>query len=63
MTQLNITLVRSGIGSSRKQKAVLRGLGLTKLHKTVVREACPEIRGMIRKVQHLVQVDEIVKER
>ncbi len=63
MRQLKITLVRSGIGSPWKQKAVLRGLGLRKLYKAVVREDRPEIRGMIRKVQHLVQVDEIHKER
>jgi large subunit ribosomal protein L30 len=63
MTQLKITLVRSGIGRPRKQRAVLSGLGLTKLHTTVVRADCPEIRGMIRKVQYLVQVDEIVEER
>jgi large subunit ribosomal protein L30 len=63
MTQLKITLVRSGIGSPRKHRAVLSGLGLTKLHKTVVREDRPEIRGMIRKIQHLVQVDEIAEER
>jgi large subunit ribosomal protein L30 len=62
MTQLKITLVRSGIGIPRKQKAVLSGLGLTKLHKTVVREDRPEILGMIRKIQHLVQVDEIDEE-
>jgi large subunit ribosomal protein L30 len=35
------------------------GLGLTKLHKTVIREDRPEIQGMIRKVRHLVYVEEI----
>jgi large subunit ribosomal protein L30 len=59
VAQLKITLIRSGIGNPRRHKAVLTGLGLTKLHKTVIREDRPEIRGMIRKVQHLVQVDEI----
>jgi large subunit ribosomal protein L30 len=63
VAQLKITLVRSGIGSPRKHKAVLTGLGLTKLHKTVVREDRPEIRGMIRKIEHLVQVAEIAEER
>lgn len=63
MAQLKITLVRSGIGSPQKCKAVLIGLGLTKLHKTVVRKDCPEIRGMIRKIQHLVQVAEVAEER
>jgi large subunit ribosomal protein L30 len=63
VAQLRITLVRSGIGSPRTHKAVLTGLGLTKLQKTVIREDRPEIRGMIRKVQHLVQVDEIAEGR
>jgi len=59
MARIKITLVRSGIGSPQKQKAVLVGLGLTKLHKTVIREDRPEIRGMVQKVRHLVHVDEI----
>jgi large subunit ribosomal protein L30 len=62
MTQLKITLVRSGIGSPRRHRAVLSGLGLTKLHKTVVREDRPEIRGMIRAIQHLVRVNESAEE-
>ena len=61
MAQLKITLIRSGIGSPQKLKAALTGLGLTKLHKTVIRQDRPEVRGMIRKVQHLVWVDEIVE--
>jgi large subunit ribosomal protein L30 len=59
MAQLKITLIRSGIGSPRKLKEALTSLGLTKLHKTVIREDCPEIRGMLRKVQHLIRVDQI----
>jgi large subunit ribosomal protein L30 len=61
VAELKITLIRSGIGSPRKLKEVLAGLGLRRLHKTVVREDRPEIRGMIRKVQHLVRVDEIAE--
>lgn len=61
MAQLKITLIRSGIGSPQKLKQALTGLGLTKLHKSVVRQDRPEIRGMIRKVQHLVLVDEMVE--
>ena len=63
MTQLKITLIRSGIGSPRKLKEALIGLGLTKLYKSVIRQDRPEIRGMIRKVQHLVLVDEIAERR
>jgi large subunit ribosomal protein L30 len=61
VAQLKITLIRSGIGSPQKLKDALTGLGLTKLHKTVIRSDRPEIRGMIRKVQHLVRVDEIAE--
>lgn len=61
MAQLKITLIRSGIGSPRRHREVLVGLGLTRLHKTVVREDRPEVRGMIRKIQHLVRVDEIAE--
>jgi large subunit ribosomal protein L30 len=61
MARLKITLIRSGISSPYTHKAVLTGLGLTKLHKTVIREDRPEIRGMIRKVQHLVHVDAIAE--
>ena len=63
MAQLKITLIRSGIGSPRRHKEVLIGLGLTRLHKTVIREDRPEIRGMLRKVRHLVLVDEIAEGR
>jgi len=63
MAQLKITLMRSGIGSPRTMRETLTGLGLTKLHKSVIRQDRPEIRGMIRKVQHLVLVDEIAERR
>ena len=61
MAQVKITRIRSGIGSPYKLKEALTGLGLTKLHKTVIREDRPEIRGMIRKVQHLIRVDELTE--
>ncbi|RWX44094.1 LSU ribosomal protein L30P [Candidatus Electrothrix aarhusensis] len=53
-----ITQVKSGIGSTKKIRATLVGLGLTKMHKTISRKDTPEIRGMIRKVQHLIKVEE-----
>jgi large subunit ribosomal protein L30 len=55
---VTVTQVKSGIGSTKKIRAVLVGLGLTKMQKTVIRKDTPEIRGMIRKVQHLVRVEE-----
>ncbi len=57
--KLKITLVRSGIARPGKHKVVLIGLGLKKLNKFVIRQDTPEIRGMINKVSHLVQVEEV----
>ena len=54
--KLMITLKRSGIGRPPRQRATLRGLGLTKLHKTVELKDTPETRGMLAKVIHLVDV-------
>ena len=56
--QLKVTLKKSMIGSTKKIRATLVGLGLTKTNKTVVRQDTPEIRGMINKVQHLVVVED-----
>lgn len=55
--QIKVTLKKSKIGSTEKIRATLTGLGLTKLNKSVVRQDTPEIRGMIRKVEHLVEVE------
>lgn len=56
--QLTITLKKSRIGSTKKVCATLIGLGLTKTNKTIIRQDTPEIRGMIKKVAHLVEVKE-----
>ncbi len=55
---ITITQVKSEIGSTKKIRATLVGLGLTKMNKTVTRKDTPEIRGMVNKVQHLVRVEE-----
>jgi len=55
--KIKITLVKSGIARPGKHKVVLAGLGLRKLNHAVVRLDTPEIRGMISKVSHLVQVE------
>lgn len=55
---ITITQTKSGIGSTKKIRATLVGLGLTKMYKSVLRKDTPEIRGMIAKVQHLVRVEE-----
>ena len=53
---LQLTLKRSGIGGTRRQRETLRGLGLTHLEKTVKRNNSPSLQGMIRRVQHLIEV-------
>lgn len=55
---LKVTLRRSVIGEKPKTRATVRGLGLRRLHQTVEHRDSPEIRGMIHKVQHLVEVEE-----
>jgi large subunit ribosomal protein L30 len=57
--QVKIRLVRSLIGRPPKQREVIKGLGLRRIDSEVVRKDCPEIRGMIRKVPHLVKVEEL----
>lgn len=57
--KLKITLVRSMIGHPEAHRKVLRGMGLTKMHKTVVLEDTPCIRGMVFKVSHLVKAEEV----
>lgn len=56
--KLKITLVKSMIGRPEKHRKVLRGMGLTKLNKTVVLENTPAIRGMVGAVSHLVKAEE-----
>jgi large subunit ribosomal protein L30 len=54
---LKVTLVKSGIGRNKKIRETLIGLGLTKLHKTVILKNTPAIRGMIDKVAFMVKVE------
>ena len=55
-----VTVVQTGspIGRRADQEATLKGLGLNKRHRRRVLEDTPAVRGMIRKVQHLVRVEE-----
>ncbi len=55
---LKITLVKSMIGRPEKHRKVLRGMGLTRLNKTVELKDTPALRGMIHKVAHLVRAEE-----
>ena len=56
--KLKITQIKSGIGYNVKQRATLTALKLTRHQKTVIHNDTPQIRGMIFKVSHLVQVEE-----
>lgn len=58
-SKLKITLVKSTISSLDDQIATVRALGLRRIRHSVIREDCPAIRGMIFKVRHLVDVQEI----
>lgn len=57
MAKLKITLTRSLIGRPEDQRATVKALGLGKTNSSVVQEENPAIRGMIRKVEHLVKVE------
>ena len=56
--ELQITLIRSGIGRPQKHRLTLESLGLNKLNKTVVLKDTPQVRGMVNKVSHLLKVVE-----
>lgn len=58
-TKLQVTLRRSLIGSNDRQRATVRGLGLSRRHQSRVLENTPAVRGMIKKVLHLVDVAEV----
>jgi large subunit ribosomal protein L30 len=58
MAKLIITQVRSAIGRPPKQRQTLQGLGLRRIRHSVERLDTPEIRGMVRKISHLVKVEE-----
>jgi large subunit ribosomal protein L30 len=55
--KLRIKQLRSGINRPAKHKTILKGLGLTRLGKVVILNDTPAIRGMVRKVSHLVAVE------
>ena len=59
MAKLKITQVKSGIDRPERQKRTLQALGLRKLHATVEVEGTPQILGMVKKVNHLITVEEL----
>jgi len=59
MKKIRITLVRSQINRPEIQRKTIKALGLTKMNSSVEKDATPQILGMVRKVSHLVKVEEI----
>ncbi len=58
MSTVKVTQIRSGIGQSERHRGTLRALGLGKIGRSVERDDSPETLGMLRKVRHLVQIEE-----
>ncbi len=58
MKKIKVTQVKSVIDRSQRQKRTMEALGLTKMNRTVEKEATPQIIGMVAKVSHLVKVEE-----
>jgi large subunit ribosomal protein L30 len=56
--KLRITQVRSQIGQTQRHRGTLRALGLGRIGRTVERDESPELAGMLRKVRHLVRIEE-----
>lgn len=59
MGQVKVTQVKSAIDRSKRQKDTLKALGLRKMHQTVTHNATPQILGMIKKVNHLIEVEHL----
>jgi large subunit ribosomal protein L30 len=57
--KLRVTQVRGTAGKPRRQRDTLRALGLRRIRQAVVKEDRPEIRGMIARVEHLVEVEDV----
>ncbi len=57
--KLKVTQIKSGIDRSERQKLTLQALGLTKLNASKEVESSPSILGMIKKVNHLIKVEEL----
>lgn len=59
MSKIKITLSRSKSGSTKRQQRTLEALGLGKTYSSVEKEATPQIKGMVAKVNHMVSVEEV----
>ncbi len=59
MSRIKVTQVKSGIDRPERQKLTLKALGLNKLNASREVEATPQILGMVKKVSHLIKVEEV----
>lgn len=59
MNRIRVTQIRSRIGQRQNQRECLRGLGLRKIDSMVELPNTPEVRGLLRKVMHLVKIEEL----
>ncbi len=59
MEKVKITLVKSVIGRPKDQKGTVTALGIKKMHQTVIKDANPQILGMVAKVAHLLKIEKI----
>jgi large subunit ribosomal protein L30 len=59
MKKIKITQVKSLIDRTKRQKDTAKALGLRKINHSVVKEVSPQIMGMVAKIQHLVEVEEV----
>ena len=59
MTKIKVTQIKSGIDRSERQKLTLQALGLNKINASKEVEATPQILGMVKKVSHLIKVEEV----
>ncbi len=58
MKKIKLTQTKSAIGKTARQKATIKALGLGKINKTVEHNATPQILGMVKKVSHLIKIEE-----
>ncbi|MCG6186969.1 MULTISPECIES: 50S ribosomal protein L30 [Maribellus] len=59
MAKIRITQVKSVIGSTKRQKAIMKALGLKKMNQTVEHDDTPQVMGMVNKMRHLISVEEV----
>ncbi|HAF28220.1 MAG TPA: 50S ribosomal protein L30 [Bacteroidales bacterium] len=57
MAKIKVTQIKSGIGSTKRQKRTLEALGIRKLNNTIEVDDSPQVQGMITKVRHLLRVE------